>query len=87
MRSFYGEITPHDFERQPEERINDQLDGPAGERNYTGESSALAQELRDARALIERLTRREDISDDFWASVGLRRPAADRVERQHRERL
>ncbi len=46
------------------------------------------QELRDARALLERLSRREDISDNFWASVGLTRSFADLnavVERPERE--
>ncbi|PSN63957.1 hypothetical protein BS50DRAFT_623621 [Corynespora cassiicola Philippines] len=48
----------------------------------------LDQELSDARVLLERLTRREDLPDEFWASVGLARSFADRVERiQHRERL
>lgn len=41
----------------------------------------LDQELRDARSLLERLSRRDDVSDDFWASVGLTRSFADRVER------
>jgi hypothetical protein len=49
---------------------------------------SLDRELRDARSLLERLSRREDISDDFWASVGLTRSFADPVERfQERERL
>jgi hypothetical protein len=43
-------------------------------------SPALDQELREARSLLERLSRREDVSDDFWASVGLTRSFADRVE-------
>lgn len=43
-------------------------------------SPALDQELREARSLLERLSRREDVSDDFWASVGLARSFADRVE-------
>lgn len=44
-------------------------------------ASPLDQELRDARSLLERLTRRGDIGDDFWASVGLTRSFADGVER------
>jgi hypothetical protein len=52
-------------------------------------SPALDQELREARSLLERLSRREDVSDDFWASVGLTRSFADRVEsfneREHLE--
>jgi len=49
----------------------------------------LDQELRDARSLLDRLSRRRDISsDDFWASVGLSRSFADPVERfQERERF
>jgi hypothetical protein len=43
----------------------------------------LDQELRDARSLLERLSRRGDVSDDFWASVGLTRSFADRVESFH----
>lgn len=81
VRSFYGEV-PHEHARRMEEQ------SAAEERAASDEEMPLDQELRDARALLERLTRREDISDDFWASVGLRRPVADRVERiQQRERL
>ncbi|XPS77731.1 hypothetical protein M3J09_009758 [Ascochyta lentis] len=47
----------------------------------TTPASPLDQELRDARSLLERLTRRDDVSDDFWASVGLTRSFADGVER------
>lgn len=51
-------------------------------------SSNLDQELREARSLLERLSRRVDITDDFWASVGLTRSFADRVESfNERERL
>lgn len=51
-------------------------------------SPLLDQELRDARSLLERLSRREDVSDDFWASVGLTRSMADRVDSfDERERL
>lgn len=51
-------------------------------------SPPLDQDLRDARSLLERLSRREDIGDDFWASVGLTRSFADRVESfNERERL
>lgn len=75
-----------------------QLDGPADEPANTSEaetpplvrtdSTPLDQELRDARSLLERLASREDISDDFWASVGLTRSFADPVERfQELERL
>jgi hypothetical protein len=88
VRSFYGEITSQDVSRQSERSSNDQLDGPVEERSTMDEDLPLDQELRDARALLERLTRRDDVSDEFWASVGLRRPLADRVERiQQRERL
>lgn len=47
----------------------------------TSPASPRDQELRDARSLLERLTRRGDIGDDFWASVGLTRSFADGVER------
>ncbi|KAJ4338208.1 hypothetical protein N0V95_008123 [Ascochyta clinopodiicola] len=47
----------------------------------TTPTSPLDQELRDARSLLERLARRDDVSDDFWASVGLTRSFADGVER------
>ncbi|KAJ4378350.1 hypothetical protein N0V86_006050 [Didymella sp. IMI 355093] len=47
----------------------------------TGPASPLDQELRDARSLLERLTRRGDIGDDFWASVGLTRSFTDGIER------
>ncbi|KAF1358331.1 hypothetical protein EJ07DRAFT_180047 [Lizonia empirigonia] len=45
------------------------------------------QELRDARNLLQRLTSRRDITDDFWASVGLTRSFADGVERLDRTRF
>ena len=47
----------------------------------TSPASPLDQELRDARSLLERLSRRDDIGDDFWASVGLTRSFGDGVER------
>ncbi|KAL1612557.1 hypothetical protein SLS60_000785 [Paraconiothyrium brasiliense] len=74
VRSFYGEV-PFEHARRMDEHL------AAEERATTDEEMPLDQELRDARALLERLARREDVSDDFWASVGLRRPVADRVER------
>ncbi|KAF1849998.1 uncharacterized protein K460DRAFT_272020 [Cucurbitaria berberidis CBS 394.84] len=99
VRNFYHSSLSHDNE-MPAERRHDQLDGPAEEplSSAMGEdellslvlpdSQPLDQELRDARSLLERLSRREDISDDFWASVGLTRSFADPVERfQERERL
>jgi hypothetical protein len=65
----------------------DQLDGPA-EESTDGEDDRQTLDQEDARAILERLTRREDLSDEFWASVGLTRSMADRVERvQQRERL
>lgn len=104
VRNFYNANTSRDIEVQTDGPRIDQLDGPAEEpssaepSSATGErqspplalleSSLLDQELRDARSLLERLSRREDISDDFWASVGLTRSFADPVERfQERERL
>jgi hypothetical protein len=81
------------FERgdvsEQRERPFGQLDGPA-EETTSGDDDiqTLDQELRDARAILERLARREDISDEHWASIGLTRFLADRVERiQQRERL
>ncbi|EMD60127.1 hypothetical protein GGP41_009524 [Bipolaris sorokiniana] len=79
-------------------QMSSQLDGPADEPASTSEaetppltradSTPLDQELRDARSLLERLASREDISDDFWASVGLTRSFADPVQRfQELERL
>ncbi|KAF2793561.1 hypothetical protein K505DRAFT_417702 [Melanomma pulvis-pyrius CBS 109.77] len=88
MQDFYGGTTPRDSP-QPEPPLTGQLDGPVDEPSTRDdEITALDQELRDARALLERLSRRDDISEEFWASVGLTRPLADRVERiQQRERL
>jgi hypothetical protein len=86
VRSFYGEVAPSNLDFQSER--NTQASDTPEERSTVAEDLSLDQELRDARALLERLTRRDDISDDFWASVGLRRPLADRIERiQQRERL
>ncbi|KAH8730120.1 hypothetical protein GQ44DRAFT_700852 [Phaeosphaeriaceae sp. PMI808] len=76
----------------------EQLDGAADGPVLAGEEdifplismtfAPLDQELREARLLLERLSRREDVSDDFWASVGLTRSFADRVESfNERERL
>jgi hypothetical protein len=76
----------------------EQLDGPVDSPPHISDdeipplvalnSPALDQELREARSLLERLSRREDVSDDFWASVGLTRSFADRVESfNERERL
>ena len=99
VRSFYNSGAWRDFEAQesPRPQIS-QLDGPIEEPVDTHEEEApplvsadaapLDQELRDARSLLERLSRREDISDDFWASVGLTRSFADPIERfQELERL
>ncbi|KAF2127091.1 hypothetical protein P153DRAFT_368433 [Dothidotthia symphoricarpi CBS 119687] len=71
----------------PERPLEDQLDGPVELTRATSDAHGLLdQELRDARLLLERLTRRDDVSDDFWASVGLTRSFADGVERlQERE--
>ena len=46
----------------------------------TTPSPLLDQEMRDARSLLERFRRRDDIGEDFWASVGLTRSFADEVE-------
>ncbi|PZD01418.1 hypothetical protein A1F95_02378 [Pyrenophora tritici-repentis] len=100
VRSFYSsggawrEIETRDSLRPQ----NSQLDGPIEEpiNNHEEEAPPLVpadaapldQELRDARSLLERLSRREDISDDFWASVGLIRSFSDPIERfQELERL
>ena len=37
----------------------------------------LDQERRPGRALLKRLSQREDVTDDFWRSVGQRRPEFD----------
>jgi hypothetical protein len=86
--------SPRTSSRVPERQVDgprlEQLDGtvdgpaPASDEDIPplieANSPALDQELREARSLLERLSRREDVSDDFWASVGLTRPFADRVE-------
>lgn len=46
--------------------------------------SPLGRELQEARSLLDRLSRREDVGDDFWASVGLTRSFADRLENSNR---
>ncbi|KAI8933999.1 hypothetical protein NX059_008770 [Plenodomus lindquistii] len=94
VRSFYS---PRAAPESDENARLDQLDGPLEEHTSAGEdvtspiesagTPPLDQELRDARSLLERLSRRVDVSDDFWASVGLSRSFADPVERfQERER-
>ncbi len=95
VRNYYNASTSQNTETQADRPRTDQLDGPTeGYYSFSGgdeppplEPVPLDQELRDARSLLERLSRREDISDDFWASVGLTRSFADPVERfQERER-
>ncbi|CAO2658810.1 Nn.00g065330.m01.CDS01 [Neocucurbitaria sp. VM-36] len=102
VRSFYnpstsrgdvGDLQPSGL--PPLTALEAQVDGPSSLGDdvvlpplSSFDSPPLDQELRDARSLLERLSRREDISDDFWASVGLTRSFADPVERfQERERL
>jgi hypothetical protein len=103
VRSFYNSGIWRDAETEATQRPQiSQLDGPAEEPVSASDSESipplvradspppppLDQELRDARSLLERLARREDVSDDFWASVGLTRSFADPVERfQELERL
>ncbi|KAJ4365302.1 hypothetical protein N0V83_008922 [Neocucurbitaria cava] len=101
VRSFYNPSTSRGEGDAPADRLPSltaleaQVDGPltAGDDVVlpplsSFDAQPLDQELRDARSLLERLSRREDISDDFWASVGLTRSFADPVERfQERERL
>jgi hypothetical protein len=93
VRSFYNTNTSLE-DAEVERPLLSQLDGSAEESASNGEeevpplvpiaSSPLDQELRDARSLVERLTRDPDISDDFWASVGLTRSFADPIERFER---
>ncbi|KAF2847984.1 hypothetical protein T440DRAFT_470573 [Plenodomus tracheiphilus IPT5] len=99
VRNLYDRAPPANDENNTQ---LEQLDGPVDDQTSAQTSageddtspiepagtSPLDQELRDARSLLERLSRRGDISDDFWASVGLSRSFADPVERfQERERL
>jgi hypothetical protein len=70
--------------------VDGPVDGPADGPAPTSEDEIpplislnplpLDRELQEARSLLDRLSRREDVSDDFWASVGLTRSFADRVE-------
>lgn len=91
----------YSFYNRPQRRVtsladnrprSDQVDGatePLGsfEERFGPQDSTQDQELRDARTILERLTQREDVSDEFWASVGLTRSMADRVESiQQRDR-
>lgn len=98
VRNFYNNSVASRDDVDIERPLLSQLDGPIEEPSSTSEeevpslvpidSPPLDQELRDARSLLERLTRDPDVSDDFWASVGLTRSFADPVERfQERERL
>jgi hypothetical protein len=104
VRRFYYPEASHneEDERHTHDQLDGPIDEPADEPieelGTTGNdedappllplSSPLDQELRDARSLLEQLTRRADVSDDFWASVGLTRSFADGVERvQERERF
>ena len=76
---------PRDTANWPPQ-VDGPVDGPADEptaSSFEDELQTLDQDLRDARAILERLIRRDDISDEVWASVGLPRPIADQL----RERL
>lgn len=99
VRSFFRGVGLHEEALRPASRqapalqsTSDQLYEPvadtyAEERGAVDNELPLDQELRDARALLERLSRRDNVPDEFWASVGLRRPLADRLERvQHEQR-
>lgn len=90
VRSFYSsgrlllgdETADGPFDSPPREQEADSfatVDDDAAQRESS--ASPLDQELRDARSLLERLTRRGDIGDDFWASVGLTRSFTDGIER------
>lgn len=99
VRNFYTNSAASREDVETERPLLSQLDGPIEELSSAGSeeeapslvrisSLPLDQELRDARSLLERLTRDPDVSDDFWASVGLTRSFAGPVERfQERERL
>jgi hypothetical protein len=103
VHSFYNSGIWRDAETEAAQRSQiPQLDGPTEEPVSASDNESipplvrtdspppppLDQELRDARSLLERLARREDVSDDFWASVGLTRSFADPIERfQELERL
>ncbi|KAF2035437.1 hypothetical protein EK21DRAFT_96680 [Setomelanomma holmii] len=90
VRSFYNSVSAHSRSLRVDgprmEQLDGPVDGPAPASDddiphlLSLDSSLLDQELREARSLLERLSRREDVSDDFWASVGLTRSFADRVE-------
>lgn len=74
---------------QPERALGDQLDGSTDDPNPEDERAALDHEMRVARAILERLTQREEYGDDFWASVGLTRSMTDGLDsyyEQQRER-
>ncbi|KAF2269299.1 hypothetical protein CC78DRAFT_308836 [Lojkania enalia] len=85
VRGFYSGSRLRDQSQQPESNMNEQVDGPTERlrsemHDMQDELQVLDQELRDARAILERLSRRDDISDEFWASVGLARPVAENVQ-------
>lgn len=66
--------------------FHDQLDEPTEESTNAHDGlQTFDEELRHAHVILERLAQREDVSDEFWASVGLTRSVADRI--QQRERL
>ncbi|KAF2740668.1 hypothetical protein EJ04DRAFT_507687 [Polyplosphaeria fusca] len=88
VRSYYESGAGRNNVRQTERPLGGQLDGTgdAYTNDMHDELQALDSQLRDARAVLEQLTRRDDVPDEFWASVGLSRSMADRVERlQQRE--
>jgi hypothetical protein len=56
-----------------------------GQQAMVSASDRVDKELREARSLLERLSRREDVSDDFWDSVGLTRPSTDCLSKEPAE--
>ncbi|KAF2625320.1 hypothetical protein BU25DRAFT_412759 [Macroventuria anomochaeta] len=76
-----GPVDGPQITEQEQEQEQDSFATVDEEATSTSPASPLDQELRDARSLLERLTRRGDIGEDFWASVGLTRSFADGVER------
>jgi hypothetical protein len=77
VREFYSQFTRSGLEdgSRPDEEAT---------RSGETEAQSFDPELQQARAILERLSRRDDISDEFWASVGLTPPLAERVEHIHR---
>ncbi|ORY09391.1 hypothetical protein BCR34DRAFT_602904 [Clohesyomyces aquaticus] len=82
VRNYYSHTLPREPTQQSERPLSSGLDGLDDVRqNLEDEADTLEMDLQGARALLEGLAQRDDIPDEFWASIGLSRSAQAQIER------